>query len=383
MHILIFSTDDHLYPAGGAENAMGEITKRIPDATFDLVCARLRKTASYTETVGNVRIIRVGVGIPRIDGIVLALFGHIIALRLHAQKPYDAVWSIMASYGAFAAVRVQRRTRIPFLLTLQEGDPIPDILHRVRFVRAQFNAIFKTADAVQAISHYLKRWAESMGARQVRVVPNGVDVQAFTAPLATPLHTETRASFGFQKDAFILITSSRLEKKNGVGDIIEALPLLPPTVVLVICGSGSLQQTLMRRVEELGIQTRVRFMGMVPMALLPQYLHASDAFIRPSLSEGLGNAFLEAMAARLPTIGTPVGGIPDFLEEGKTGFLCEPSNPHSVAEAVLRTQSLSNADRLRILDTASEVVRTRYDWDDIAREMHTMFTSLLHARTRS
>jgi glycosyltransferase involved in cell wall biosynthesis len=271
MHILIFSTDDHLYPAGGAENAMGEITKRMPDATFDLVSAKLRPHVSSEEQVGNVHIYRIGFGIPKLDGILLALFGHWRALRLHRHKPYDAVWSIMASYGAFSAVRVVRRTSLPFLLTLQEGDPIDEILHRVRFVRRQFNEIFTSAGMVQTISTYLRDWAVRMGSRRVQVVPNGVDISAFTAPVSDAERAEVRTSFGFPEDAFVLITSSRLEKKNGVGDIIEALPMLPESVCLVICGGGSLHESLVARVAELGLTSRVKFLGMVPIQKLHHF----------------------------------------------------------------------------------------------------------------
>jgi glycosyltransferase involved in cell wall biosynthesis len=384
MRILIFSTDDHLYPAGGAENAMGEITKRMPDVTFDLISAKLRPHVSREEQVGNVHIYRIGFGIPKLDGILLALFGHRLALRLHRQQPYDAVWSIMASYGAFSAVRVVRRTSLPFLLTLQEGDPIDEILHRVRFVRRQFNEIFARAGTVQAISNFLKDWAVRMGSRgRLEVVPNGVDITAFTTPQSEDVRARTRASFGFPSDAFVLITSSRLEKKNGVGDIIEALPMLPESVCLVVCGGGSLHDSLVARVTTLGLTSRVKFLGMVPITELPPLLHSSDAFIRPSLSEGLGNAFLEAMAARLPTIGTPVGGIPDFLIENVTGFLCAPENPESIRDTVRKVMGLPREERDRIVQRGYTRVVETYNWDTIARTMRTLFTDLIHGSTRT
>ena len=378
MNILIFSTDDHLYPAGGAESAMGEITKRSPDHEFDLVCARLRRSAKKEETIGNVHIYRVGFGIPKLDGLILAFFGHRKALALHKHRKYALVWSIMASYGAFSAVRVKQRTGIPFLLTLQEGDDIEEILHKVRFVRRQFNEIFASADALQPISRFLRDWGMNMGFKGAYsdVVPNGVDVSAFTKEFSEQELQETRQSFGFPSDATIVITSSRLEKKNGVGDVIEALTLLPKDVCFVVCGDGSLKSVLEKKVEDLGLRDRVRFSGYLPIEELPKLLKASDIFIRPSRTEGLGNAFLEAMAAGLPTIGTPVGGIPDFLTEGETGFLCKPGDPVSIKETILKTAALTESRKKALQDRAKELVLRAYNWELIAKKMNDLFEAL-------
>jgi glycosyltransferase involved in cell wall biosynthesis len=384
MRILVFSTDDHLYPAGGAESAMGEIMKRLPDIEFDLITARLRKTASYEEHIGNVHIYRIGFGIPRIDGYLLAVFGHLLAFRLLQKHSYDLIWSLMASYGAFSAVRVKKKTGIPILLTLQEGDAIEYILNKVRFVRGAFNEIFKSADGLQTISNFLLSWGKTMGCTgEARVIPNGVDVASFTAEIPADELKAARTSFGFPEDAYVLITSSRLEIKNGVGDVIEALPSMPD-VCFVVCGSGSLEASLKARVKELGLENRVRFLGFVNITALPKLMKASDAFIRPSLSEGLGNAFLEAMATKRPTIGTPVGGIPDFLIEGETGFLCEPQNPTSIVNAISRIRKLPPSKLEQIKETGYTRVLETYNWERIASSMRVFFADIAtHGSHRS
>lgn len=378
MNILIFSTDDHLYPAGGAENAMGEITKRLSDIQFDLICARLRKEVKKYEELGNVRIHRIGFGIPRIDRYMLALFGHRKALSLYRQYSHDLVWSIMASYGAFSAVRVKERANIPFLLTLQEGTNIKDIMQKVRFVQKQFKGIFKSADALQSISRFLQSWGHEMGfAGSIdKVIPNGVDIPAFTADFSTDELNAKRRTFGFKDNATILVTTSRLEVKNGVGDIIDSLPFLPENVCLLICGSGSLERELRNKIKEQGLEERVRFLGFLPIKELPMVLKASDIFIRPSLSEGLGNAFLEAMAAEIPVIGTARGGITDFLKDNVTGFLCEPENCRSVASAVKRVLVLSAEERAAVVMNAKNMVIKNYDWAKISASMRDIFNTL-------
>jgi len=86
---------------------------------------------------------------------------------------------------------------------------------------------------------------------------------------------------------------------------------------LLIVGDGPQREELFNLADELGVKDKVEFAGTIPNQDIYKYLAASFVFVRPSLSEGLGTAFLEAMAAGLPIVGTPVGGIPDFLKPAR------------------------------------------------------------------
>jgi glycogen(starch) synthase len=129
--------------------------------------------------------------------------------------------------------------------------------------------------------------------------------------------------------------------------------------------------------EKCEVASRTHFLGKVAYEELPEYLAACDIFIRPSRSEGMGNAFIEAMAARLPVIGTQVGGIADFLfdrvrnpEMETTGWAVDPDSPPQIARAV--EDILSQPEEVgRVVRHAYTLVASRYDWARIAREMQT------------
>lgn len=394
--MLIFSVAYHPL-VGGAEVAVKEITNRIPsrEVSFEMVTLRFSETKKE-ERVGNVFVRRL---VPPIVPAFLRklLFPFVslyVASRLHRQKSFDAIWAIMASYAGFGALFFKLlHPRVPFLLTLQEGDPIPEIKRKVMLLYPLFRMIFTRADRIQAISNYLAGWAREMGARCfVTVVPNGVDLVKFQIPNSkSPACAET-ASAGSQinsnteipnyqvkrqrtrnelryKDSdVVLVTTSRLVPKNGVGDIIEAMRLLDPRVKLLIVGSGNLEFDLKMNVQYRKLEDRVKFLGFIPHETLPSYLSASDIFVRPSLSEGMGNSFIEAMASGLPVIATPVGGIVDFLKDKETGVFCEPRNPKSIAEAV-NLLMRDGALREEIIQNASRVVLEKYDWSNVLREM--------------
>jgi len=128
----------------------------------------------------------------------------------------------------------------------------------------------------------------------------------------------------------------------------------------------------------MGIGGRIRFIGHVPHDKLPGFLKKADIFIRPSLSEGLGTSFLEAMAMGLPVIGTRVGGITDFLKDNETGFFCEVRNPSSIARVVREILSRDNIAKVaQITQNARELIQTKYTWSKISEEIEGILDRLI------
>lgn len=359
--VLIYSTA-YLPAIGGAERAVEEITARLSQSYhFVMVTARLSRTLPRRERIGAVDVVRVGVGIPFVDKVLLALFGARVGSRALAGTPAQVVWAIMASYGGLAALRYKEcHPSTRFLLTLQEGDTLTHIARRARWIQKRFKNIFVRADAIQTISTYLARWAESMGARApISIIPNGVDVQKFT-------YREPE----FATDAIRLITTSRLVKKNAVDDIIRALVHVPNSVTLDIVGDGVERKNLEELTRSLQLTSRVRFVGTIAAEDVPPLLAQADIFVRPSLSEGLGNSFLEAFAVGLPVIATPVGGIPDFLIDGETGWFAEVRNPESIASCVRYISDTAHRAHVRqVTATARALVERVYAWDVITKQM--------------
>lgn len=359
--------------------AVKEITDRIQDYDFDLITARLDRHLPKNERLGKVNVYRLGIGWPRFDKICLAFFGQRLALKLHREQPFSAIWAVMASFGGLAAMKFKKQARLPFLLTLQEGDAMKRIISRALPVMASFKKIFSLADALQSISSYLDNWGLEMGFKgKVReVVSNGVDIEQFTRNFALSEVKAVRQSFGFPAGSKVAVTASRLVIKNGLADLIKAMALLPKEYCLYICGTGDLEATLQALAKQLKLRERVAFAGYKSHEALALILKAGDIFIRPSLSEGLGNAFLEAMAAGLPTIGTLVGGIPDFLTDGETGLVCEPGNPKSIADSIKRAGALSNEEKTQLHLNAMKLIKERYNWDYIAGRMKNIFEQII------
>ncbi|MBU1290164.1 glycosyltransferase family 4 protein [Patescibacteria group bacterium] len=365
--ILVFSTA-YLPLVGGAEVAVDEITKRLPDWRFDMITAKIKRGLADFERVGNVNIYRIGFGFG-FDKYLLPFLGLQKAKQLEKENNYDLTWSIMASFGGFLGLRFKKKyPNKPWLLTLQEGDTPEYILGRVGVFKKWFEQIFQRADYFQAISGFLYDWALKMGAKAGEVIPNGVDITKFSIK-------DFKNKLKIKDNKKLILTVSRLVGKNGVEDLIGAGRYLDFPFKILIAGEGPDEKKLKNLAEELNLQDKVLFLGHISHSDLPKYYSMADVFVRPSLSEGLGNVFLEAMASGLPVIGTLVGGIPDFLEDGETGLFCEVQNPQSIAEKIKKI--LEDGELRKILtDNGLRLVREKYDWDKIGREMERIFLKI-------
>lgn len=363
--VLILTTA-YLPEVGGSELAIKNITDRLPGIYFDLITSRLSKDLPEYERMGAVNVYRVGSSLTLLAFLLpknfLPVSIFLKARQLMCQGgPYDLIHAYQASQAAGGGWLLKWiYPKIPLLVTVQEGK---DLNRQSRLTRFFRYLIFKKADTVTVISNYLAQYVRSQNSKvPISIIPNGVDISKFQSDGGHSPKT--------------VITVSRLVKKNGVKDLIDAVAIIKkevPDIKLLVVGDGPLRESLKLKAESLKLKDNVEFVGEVSHDLLPQYLAKATIFVRPSLSEGLGTAFLEAMAAGLPIIGTPVGGITDFLKDEKTGLFCKAGNPQDLADKIARL--IKDDDlRKRLSDNGRKLVQEKYSWDKIAKEFENVYS---------
>lgn len=370
--VLILTTA-YLPQVGGSELAIKNITDRLPGIYFDLITSRPSKHFPEYEKMGNVNVYRVGNS--------LSLFSFLLPKNFFPIAVFIKACQLIRKHGSYNIIHAYQASQaagggwllkwkyldIPFIISVQEGKVLNKQPLLIRFFR---HFIFRKADAVTVISNYLAQYVKSQNPNvPVDIIPNGVDLRKF--PVSSfPASPAGRQFPVKDKKNNTIITVSRLVDKNGVGDLIDAMVLVRneiPEAKLMIIGDGSLKESLQFKVKSLKLQDNIQFLGEISNESLPKYLSMADVFVRPSLSEGLGISFLEAMASGLPIIGTPVGGIPDFLKDGETGLFCKVSNPEDLAKKIIRILKDEQL-REKIIINARALMVQKYDWDIIANE---------------
>ena len=378
--ILIFSLA-YLPLMGGAEYEIKEVTDRLGDKfAFDMITYRFNSGWPQEEKIGNINIFRVGQGKNSLEyyGRPLAKIIYVfqalwLAKKLHRQCRYSLTWAMMAAYAGAAALFFKYlNPKTPFLLTLEEGDPENHILNRVGILYPLWSQIFKKADYVQAESNFLAEFGKRHGAKApVEVIPNGVDVSRFTQNFPAEELNKIRRQWQLRPEDKIIITTSRLVSKNAIDVLLKSIAEIKTKATDIKClilGSGKDEQELKKLRKILGLEKEIIFAGEIPQQEIPKYLKISDVFVRASRSEGMGNSFIEAMAAGVPIIGTNVGGIPDFLQDHETGLFVKVDDPKDLAEKILLL--LQDDDlRQKIVRQGRGLVVNHYSWDKIAQRL--------------
>lgn len=244
------------------------------------------------------------------------------------------------------------------------------LLKRLPFRRVLGRFIIGAMDRVFSSSKFI---ADSLDEAtelkaNAQVVGPGVHTSRFERKLN---RKDAKAKLGYTVGEPLLLFVGRMVEKKGITYLIDAMPSVAkafPTVKLVLIGGGPLQEEMAAKTRATGLNGNVTFAGYKSHDALKEYLWAADYLVVPSVvdasgeTEGMPTVILEAFAAGCPAVGSKVNGIPELVTENETGFLCEPRDAASLAEALVRALSTNPAP---LGKKAAEVAK-RFDFSKVA-----------------
>lgn len=267
----------------------------------------------------------------------IRLFNTIRELGGEEKKP-DVILSMSIGKG-FNSYIANSLFGIPYVIYVLGSDW--SIARNRRIGGVFFRQALKKCSTVITQSNIIKNDILNRFPRsRIEVVPNG---------LALP-HKKANG------DKIVFL--GRLNKVKGIEYLIDAVRRIENCPELVIAGAGPEESALKSRAEGLN----VKFAGRIPKA--DDLYMQGKIFVLPSLSEGLPQVILEAMSFGLPVIATRVGGIPDVIDHGRTGFLVEPGNSDAIREHI-EILLADEALRRRMSEACLEEVE-KYSWKHIA-----------------
>jgi len=284
----------------------------------------------------------------------------------HAQVSYLAPISLIARF----------LFKKPFMITNKGSDINISLKNKSLKKINQF--LLNKADIVTTISKDLRNKVISLGIEPSKVINiyNGINLKKFEGFNKK----KSRKKLSLPSDKKIIIFVGLIIPVKGVKYLISAAPAIiekNKNTLFLFVGDGTERKHIESMAKNLGIYNFMRFEGMKSPEEIPLWMSTADVLVLPSLSEGKGIVVLEAMSAGLPVVASNVGGIPESVENGKTGFLIPPKNSKMIGEKI---NLLLNNDKLRhnMAEIARKMVKElNLTWQSCAKQYEELYYKIL------
>ena len=357
----------HAFMVGGAEEMVLNLVRHLPARFEPMVCC-IHEAGPIGEEIRN-------------TGTPLAVLGLTPGLRrpgdiggirryLRETRPQIVHTFLLTAslYGRLAAIL----ERVPVVI----GTEVNIYEHKQRMHALAERLLMAGTDRIVASADSVREFY----IRQVHADPAKVDVVYnavdFSQAAATMSRAEMRSSLGLPANARVAGVIARLTEQKGHGYLFDALASASglSDVHLLVVGGGEQREALGRDVDARGLSLRVHFLG--PRRDLGNLLGAMDVFVLPSLWEGLPLSMVLAMGAGVPVVATAVAGIPEVVEDGRTGLLVAPRDAGELGTALTRLLS-DEPLRARMARDARAAVLPRFGIDRYVDSIVGLYDRLL------
>lgn len=244
----------------------------------------------------------------------------------------------------------QRGRRLPFVTTLHGTDITLVGLDRSYLPITRY--AIQESDGVTSISNYLrdKTFADFGVTRPIAVIPNFVNCDVYMPINDEAQRTKARERFARPNEK-ILIHLSNFRPVKRVVDVVKIFATIARAMPaqLILVGDGPDRSAAEWLAHDLGIHARIHFLG--KQERVNELLPVADLMLMPSELESFGLAALEAMACKVPSISTNVGGVPELIDDGTTGLLFPVGAVEEMAEAAIGL--LRDSGRLQVMREAA------------------------------
>jgi len=231
----------------------------------------------------------------------------------------------------------------------------------------------RKANKILATSQFLAGETEKFTNKKVSVIPFGVDIVKFQQQKVNSLFADSDIVIGIVK---------KLEEVYGIEFLIKAFKIISKkyknlSLKLLLVGAGVQEKYLKTLVQNLGLNDKILFTGYIPPSEVPRYHNMMDIEVYLSNYESFGVSVVEASACEKPVVVSNVGGLPEVVDDNKTGFIVLPGDPQRTADAIEKL-ILDKDLRIKFGKAGREKVERFYNWDKNINDMIRLYDRILN-----
>lgn len=305
----------------------------------------------------------------KIEKAILAKCLNRQAVRLHAQFHFRLVHGHELLVGDEAAP-IGTALGIPSVITLHSLASFLEYL-RIPAIRKRIVANLSIANTLVTVSFLAKSSYSTITQRPITVIPN-----CYTLRSCGKLPQSLQR---YIKDRVVFFTAGFFIPTKRPQAIVRAAAALRDrghkNFIIVLAGTGPLQQMLESMISSLGVAEFVYLEGIIDPANLPAYYRSADVIVQPSISESFSMICLEAMAYGKPFLCTENAGIAEYIHDGKEGFIIAPDNEEALVERMGRL--LTDPGLRSRMGADGKIAAERFTEEHVGQELHTLYASLM------
>jgi glycosyltransferase involved in cell wall biosynthesis len=364
---------------GGAEIQLKRLAQRLVNLDVTIVTARIQHAPRFEilDSLPGHRLSTFGEG--RLGSLSFAL--SLLRFLLKKRGAYDVLHAHLASSHAIVCAFIGALLKKKTIVKLGASRELGEIMMSKKswFGRWKLDYLKKHVDKFICTNQEMEKElrAEGFPETAIESIPNGVDPNDFH-PLSEQERTKLKTQLGIA-DRWIVMSVARLTPQKSLDTLLaawkEAVEKAKRGLLLII-GDGPQKGELQALSVRLGLESHVRFLGTLKSEEVKRYLQASDVFVLPSITEGISNSLLEAMAVGLPSVVTNIGGLNEMIVSGVNGFLVETGDAEGLTRTMLSLWE--DRDECGKLGTAArDQVCMEYNLETIAQRYYSLYDAIL------
>jgi glycosyltransferase involved in cell wall biosynthesis len=370
---VVMIIQDYIPRVGGAERQLFALTPLLKERGVEVeILTRRYPGLAQFERINDVPVYRLPFSRSKT---IASLVFTITSLPIIKKIQPDVIHAHGLLSPTTTAVAAKRFFGFPVVSKVLRGGVLGDLTRLINkpFGTVRFRNIQKQVDAFITISNEINDELIDIGVPLARCsfIPNGVKLDRFKS-----VNEITKRQLRKQlqlPDGLIVVFAGRLEAEKRIEDLIRVWPEIQlrhhhEEITLLVLGTGSLQ----RKISGLA-GNNIIFRGAVDN--ISDYLQTSDLFVLPSVSEGLSNALLEALAVGLPVIATATGGTMDVVSHKVSGWLIQNYTPQSLRDGILEFIGDKSLREVCAKEGQRRVVED-YDINSTADKLNNLYRSL-------
>ena len=369
MHITIISPT--FFPIrGGTEQTIYEWVKRLKkNHKISILTLNYPKAPRRELFEESIDIYRIPPWEIRIIGhIIRAMLIVITLMEINRKAPIDVLHMGHVFRMGLGVTIFRKLSKIPYIISLLGCDTYDPIVPIAPCYYPYMGYVMTHADQVITMTHHMKKSAEEQGCRKsITLIPHGSTMRDKKGVISL----REKHQIGAEKR--IVVSIQRLAARKGMHYLIQAIPAVidkMDDVHFIIGGTGEEEQMLHEKARELEVDQYITWTGFIPDEELPSYYEQADLFALPTLYEGFGIVYVDALSKGVPIVTTAQGGALDIITD-EVGILVPLADSQAMGDAIIDALG-KEWSKETIIEYAK-----KYNWDPIVEQYETIYRTVI------